>query len=304
MTVTHHTWRVTAVIVVALTLAVTGCTDQQRDHTRRGKTLMERAPVASAAELASSPTAAAINRRGKMLVGSDTNLPLVAQRNPATGQTEGFDATLSRMLAKYITGSPAPQTVPVSPDDREQMLDSGMVDAVLRIYSITTQRAEKVDFAGPYLGSGQSIATLRSEHAIERSADLAGKRVAVVADTTSQQAVKRAAPSAEVKVLDKSAQCVEALEQGKVDAYVHDLTVVAGAAQLNDKIRVVGHPFTSEPYGIGLRHGDHAFKAFVNRWLRKIEKTGLWKRAWQQSLGTIVPGAAPPPPPIGETPGT
>lgn len=304
MTFRQYSRRSFALLCVTAGLAVTGCANEEPTNIEGKQTFMDRAPIASEEEIAASKTATEIRDRGQMLIGGDLNLPLISQRNPTTGQTEGFDATLSRMLAKYITGRPTPKTVPVSPENREQLLQAGTVDAVIRIYSITEQRAKQVTFAGPYFDSGQTIATLRSDNEIHSSDDLSGKRVAVVGDTTSQKALKEAVPDAQISVLPDSALCVQAVEKGDVDAYVHDLAVVASSAMLNNKIKIAGKPFTSEPYGIGIQHGDESFKRFINNWLRKIERSGLWSQAWQQSLGTVVADAPPKPPEIGSVPGT
>ncbi|SFB11857.1 amino acid ABC transporter substrate-binding protein, PAAT family [Amycolatopsis marina] len=302
--------RVTTAIGAALVLLATAaCTAEPQqtppqDTASGAPSLLDLAPVASAEELGSSRTAAAIKRRGELLVGGEVNMPLLSQRNPTTGQTEGFDATLSKMLAKYIIGEPNTKIIKSTPETREALLRINTVDVVIRIYSITPARAEKVSFAGPYLTSGQAIATLKTEKNITAPEDLNGKTVLAVAGATSVQAVRDHAPDAEIKTFDTAPECIQALEDGGGDAYVHDLTLLAGFAFLNEKIQVVGDPFTSEPYGIGLRHGDEEFKQFINTWLKKIEDAGLWEQAWQQSLGTVVAGDPPEPPAIGSAPGS
>lgn len=304
------THRVSTAIGAVLVLAIAACTaepDQQPaapDDSPGAPSLVDRAPVATAAELGTSKTAAAIKRRGELLVGGEVNMPLLSQRNPTTGQTEGFDATLGKMLAKYIVGEPNTKIVKSTPETREALLRINTVDVVIRIYSITPERAEKVSFAGPYLTSGQAIATLKTETGIDSPEDLNDKTVLAVKGATSVKAVQAAAPEAEIKTFDTAPECIQALEDGRGDAYVHDLTLLAGFAFLNDKIQVVGEPFTSEPYGIGLRHGDEDFKRFVNTWLKKIQDAGLWEQAWQQSLGTVVAGDPPTPPVIGSAAGS
>lgn len=269
-----------------------------------GQGVIGEAPVASEADLAASPTAQAIRSRGTLIIGGDENLPLLSQRNPITGSTDGFDATLGKMLAKYIIGRPNVNIVTTTPETREAMLKTGTVDTVIRIYTITAERAQRVAFAGPYLLSGQAIATLKGATGIGDPADLNGKTVLAVAGTTSVTALQQRAPGAKITTFGTAEECVQALEQGKGDAYVHDLTVLAGEAQLDAKLQISGQPFTSEPYGIGLKLGDESFKRFVNDWLRKIEAAGLWQRAWQETLGTVVTGTAPTPPQIGSVPGS
>ncbi|WP_245975518.1 glutamate ABC transporter substrate-binding protein [Amycolatopsis palatopharyngis] len=300
----------TAVGAVLVLVAVAACTSEpaqqapSEDASSGAPSLLDLAPVATAEELGSSSTAQAIKRRGELLVGGEVNMPLLSQRNPTTGQTEGFDAALSKMLAKYIIGEPNTKIIKSTPETREALLQINTVDVVIRIYSITPARAEKVSFAGPYLTSGQAIATLKSETNITEPEDLNGKTVLAVNGATSVAAIREYAPEAEIKTFDTAPECIQALEDGTGDAYVHDLTLLAGFAFLNEKIQVVGEPFTSEPYGIGLRHGDQEFKQFINTWLQKIEDAGLWEQAWQQSLGTVVAGDPPAPPAIGSAAGS
>lgn len=302
--------RTAASIGLAVALLTTGvaCTGDDNASTggevSPGQGVIGEAPVASDADLAASPTAQAIRARGTLVIGGDENLPLLSQRNPITGSTDGFDATLGKMLAKYIIGRPSVNIVTTTPETREAMLKTGTVDAVIRIYTITAERAQRVAFAGPYLLSGQAIATLKGTTGIDDPGDLNGKTVLAVAGTTSVAAIQQRAPGAKITTFGTAEECVQALEQGKGDAYVHDLTVLAGEAQLDSKLQISGQPFTSEPYGIGLKLDDDSFKRFVNEWLRKIEAAGLWQRAWQETLGTVVTGGVPSPPAIGSVPGS
>ncbi|AXB41813.1 glutamate ABC transporter substrate-binding protein [Amycolatopsis albispora] len=293
--------------VLAAMAAVTACdrpdTPGQAAPPARA-TLLDRAPVAGAAEVSASPTAARIRGRGQLIVGGQLDLPLLSERNSITGETEGFDATLAKLLAKYLLGESTVKIVTATPETKETLLQVGTVDAVIRIYTITPERAEKVAFAGPYLRSGQAIAALDQERSITRPADLNGRPVAVVAGTTSVDALRQAAPRAELETFGTTSECVQALESGRAVAYVHDLTALAGAARLNDRIKIIGEPFTSEPYGIGLPRGDAAFKEFVNGWLDKIVRAGLWTELWQSTLGTVVTGPVPTPPQIGSVPGS
>ncbi|GAB2756735.1 glutamate ABC transporter substrate-binding protein [Amycolatopsis magusensis] len=266
--------------------------------------LLDRAPVASEAEIAASPTAAAIRERGQLLIGGELDLPLMSQRNPITGETVGFDATLGKLLAKYLIGEPNLKVVRSISETREAVLQTGTVDAVISTYTITPERARKISFAGPYLVSGQAIATLSTENRISTPADLAGKKVVAVSGTTSVDAIKRSAPGVQLTTFGAATECIQALEAGSAVAYVHDMTLLAGTAQLNDKIQIVSEPFTDESYGIGIRHGDESFKEFVNDWLVKIQQSGLWGENWTETLGQVVPGDPPKPPPIGSVPGS
>ena len=268
------------------------------------QSVLDKAPVAGEAEIAASPTAAAIKQRGEMLIGGSLDAPLLSQQNPTTGETEGFDATLGKLLAKYIIGEPNAKIVNSGSETREALLQNSTVDVVFQTYTITPERAEKVAFAGPYLISGQSIATVKDNNDINSPADLNGKKVIAGANTPAIEAIKEVAPDAEIVTFGTDPECMQALEQNRGEAYVQDLTLLAANAQLNDKIKIVGEPFTSDPYGIGLKRGDEQFKQFVNDWLKKLQDEGIWQQVWQDSLGTVVAGEPPKPPEIGSVPGS
>jgi glutamate transport system substrate-binding protein len=266
--------------------------------------LITRGPVAPDAEFSGIRTAQEVRKQGRLVVGANLAKPLMSERNEINGEFEGFDATLAKLLAKYLVGSAVTEVIPCSADTKEPLLETGVVNVVIDTYSITPERAGKVSFAGPYLAAGQAIATLKTRAGITGPADLRRATVAVVSNTTSVDAVRQLVPTAAQLVLPTSQDCVLALEQKRADAYVHDLVVLAGAAHLNDHLKLVGEPFTNEWYGIGVRHGDTAFKNVINAWLRQIEETGLWAEAWRQSLGTVVEGGVPAPPAIGSVPGS
>ncbi|WP_020668826.1 glutamate ABC transporter substrate-binding protein [Amycolatopsis nigrescens] len=266
--------------------------------------LFDRAPVAGAEAIANSPTAKAVRERGELVVGGSLDAPLLSQQNPITGETEGFDATLGKLLAKYILGQPKVKITNATSETREALLQNGTVDAVFQTYTITPVRAQKVLFAGPYLLSGQAIATVKGKTGITGPADLNGKTVLAGANTPGVPAIEQHAPDAEVLTFPTDPECVQALTQGRAEAYVQDLTLLAANAHKGDDLRIVGEPFTSDPYGIGLPPGDPEFKTFVNNWLKQIQDAGIWQQAWRDSLGTVMTTGPPAPPAIGSVPGS
>ena len=117
-------------------------------------------------------------------------------------------------------------------------------------------------------------------------------------------AIKKAAPDAKIITFGSDPECVQALKQGRGDAYVQDEAVLLATAKQDPTVKIQGRPFTSDPYGIGLKHGDAQMKQFVNDWLQKIEASGLWAKVWKNSIGTVVQGDAPQPPALGSAPGS
>ena len=183
------------------------------------------------------------------------------------------------------------------------MLGNGSVQAVIATYSITPERDEKIDFAGPYYSSGQAVLVRTDEEKITGVGDLAGVKVAVQSNSSSATALQKAAPEAEQKPMADNDTCLSALKTQQVDAYVVDYSILLGAMQANSELKIVGEPFTEDPYGIGLPQGSDA-KAFVDTFLQTIYDDGTWESIWKATIGTVTEGDAPQPPALGSVPGS
>jgi glutamate transport system substrate-binding protein len=262
------------------------------------------APVAPASAVPAGSWMAQIKKRGYLRVGGTDSGALFSQRNPATGQLDGFDAGLSQMLAKYIIGKPTTKLSLTTVDTRETMLQNGTVDSVFATYTITPQRAQKVNFAGPYYESGDAILVKSGNKAITKVSDLNGKTVATEGNSTAALDIKKYAPKAKVLLFQEDGECVAAVKQGRADAYVLDQAILLGDAVNDSDLKVVGKPFTQEPYGIGLPKNDPAAKTFVDAWLKKIYADGEWAKLWKATIGTKIAGSPPAVPTIGSAAGS
>ena len=89
-----------------------------------------------------------------------------------------------------------------------------------------------------------------------------------------------------------------ALEQGRVDAYVIDVTMqLSSIAKNPGKYRLAGEAFgPTDAYGIGLPL-DSDGVAFVNAWLKAIEDDGTWGKLWKVCIGDRTAVASVPKPP-------
>jgi glutamate transport system substrate-binding protein len=176
------------------------------------------------------------------------------------------------------------------------MLQEGKVDMIVATYSITDQRRQKVDFAGPYFSASQDIMIRAGDTSITSVADLAGKRVCTARGSTSLQNLVKENAEAVVVARDTYSECASALAAGEVDAVTTDQPILAGYAVSDPRLRVLHNPFSHEDYGIGIAKGDEALRSFINGRLAHIEESGDWGRAARYWLGDIYL-----PPPIDNT---
>ena len=302
-----------ALAVAALVLA--GCADSgappppvpgQADTSGYDQ-IIAGSPVADPASIPAGSWADKIKQRGKLIRGGADSGPLFSIKDPATGKVTGFDAGLAAMLAHYITGKTGDDTVELvatTVDTRETLIQNGTVDAVFATYTITPARAKKVAFAGPYYNSGAAIMVKADDDAIKSVNDLNGKTVATEANSTAVLALQKFAPQATPLLFQEDAQCVAAVQQGRAAAYVLDQAILISDASTNPAVKVVGEPFTQEPYGIGLPLADPAAKQFVNDWLTKIYADGSWAKLWSATVGTVVKGDPPATPKLGSVEGS
>jgi glutamate transport system substrate-binding protein len=312
----HRASRVLAAVAAVgiVTALVAGCAPTSPGSTKASATsgpdtidkIMAEAPVAATADMPTGSTMAKIHDAGALNVGGVESAALFSLKDTTTGKVTGFDAYLSQMLAKYIVGKPETKLTTVTSQTREQVLENGTVNVVFATYTITAKRAERVAFAGPYFASPLAIGVAVDNADIKSVTDLGGKDVCVQANSTAVAALTKAAPTARQTALNTNNECLEALKQKRVQAYVVDqaLLIAAEAKSHDIKVLAFGASDVADPYGIGLPKDQADMKTFVNTWLQTIIDKGLWARVWKLTIGKVVPGEPPAPPKIGSVPGS
>ncbi|MFE4920265.1 ABC transporter substrate-binding protein, partial [Streptomyces sp. NPDC056661] len=158
--------------------------------------------------------------------------------------------------------------------------------------------------AGPSALAGLSLLARPAAHDINGPQDLAGRTVCSAAGSTPYQRIAADYPKAILVSYDTYSICVDNLLTYQVDAVTTDDAILLGfAAKAPKELKVVGKPFSEEPYGIGVPRSDNALRFALNDALEANEKNGNWKKAFEATLGLSgVP--APTPPPIDRYPAT
>ncbi len=249
--------------------------------------LLASGPVAEDAAIEASEWAKAVKEAGVLRVGGVRTALLFSQLDETDDGIRGFDAGLFQLLARYILGDETKfELTQVDSSTRESVLTSGQVDAVFATYSITEPRKEIISFAGPYYTSRQAVLVKAGNTEITGVDSLAGKTVATQSGSTGPDILAEYAPEAVIQEFQNDQEARIALEQGRVDAYVTDYTLLLSAIVKNpDAYEIAGDVFGPEDnYGIGLPKNSDGVD-FVNGFLREIEEEGLWSELWQISLG-------------------
>ncbi|MEU9661173.1 glutamate ABC transporter substrate-binding protein [Streptomyces chartreusis] len=223
----------------------------------------------------------------KITIGIKIDQPGIGQKT-ADGSYEGFDVDVATYVAKelgYDAGDI--EWKEAKSADRETMLERGDVDFIAASYSITDERDQKVDFAGPYLLAHQDL-LIRADDNITKGEDLNGKKLCSVAGSTSAQNVKaEIAPKAQLQTYGGYSECLTGLENKAVDALTTDDSILAGYAsqeQFKGKFKLAGLKLSNENYGIGVQNGSD-LKAKINTALEKMVEDGSWEEYVKKNFG-------------------
>lgn len=248
--------------------------------------------------LPSSPVWGRAHRRGGVVVGVKDDQPYLGQRDPSTGTYSGFDIEIAKMMAASLGfGVDHIQYAAIASANRETALRNGQIDYYVGTYTINALRKKQVGFAGPYYLAGQSLLVRRNERGINGPQDLNGKKVCSAAGSSSIQRIQADYPKAVPVAYDSYAVCVDNLLTYQVTAVTTDNTILMGfAAKAPKELKVVGRPFSEEPYGIGVPKSDRAFRLALDTAIVAHEKNGDWRKAYDATLGLSgIPAPAPPP---------
>ena len=168
----------------------------------------------------------------------------------------------------------------VTPADRVSRLVKGTIDLECGSTTITFGRMEQVAFSHMVFVDGASLLAT-AESRITGLKDVAGKRVGVIPNTTTEKALAAALNAASIKAdtvpVSEHREGLQGLEAGRLDAYASDHILLAGlleTARDPGKLRLSGEYFSYEPYGLMMRRGDNAFQAQVNRVLSALYRSG------------------------------
>lgn len=273
--------------LAAATLALAGCAGDSGTGTGSGSEGGEASyEVASDVTLEGSPTFDAMTADDMVTIGVKEDQPGLGYLDAATGERSGFDIEIAKWVAASLGfAEDKIDFVAIPSANREASIVNGDIDYYVGTYSITDKRKEQVGFAGPYFETGQQLLVAADNDTIEGPDDLsADTTVCSATGSTPIQNIRTNYPEVPTEEFDTYSQCVDALADGTVDAVTTDGAILIGyAAQQPDELKVVGEPFSTELYGIGLAKDDTALREFINTTLTDGGDT--WTAIYDETLG-------------------
>ena len=133
----------------------------------------------------------AVVKAGVLRVGVKEDVPNFGLRNTATGEIEGFEIDIVKLLAKEILGDEkAYELTPVTAKTRGPLLDNGEVDLVIATFTITDERKLTYNFSTPYYEDAVGL-LVKKAAGFKGLADMNGKAIGVAQSATSKEAVQK-----------------------------------------------------------------------------------------------------------------
>ena len=218
--------------------------------------------------------------------------------NGPNGAPVGYSIDLCKRVVAQIgraVGEPELKVnwIPGSVAERLQMVASGRAELECANTTQTQSRLANVDFSNLIFVDGGGLLVVAGAP-INQVSDLAGKRVAVLKGTTTEQRLNdmlrvRLINATVLPIADAN-QGVAMLESGAADAYAGDKVKLVGlAVQSKDpsKLALVAEELSFEPYALAMPRNDSAFRLEVNKALTQVYVGGDIEKIFAQWLGKL-----------------
>jgi len=179
--------------------------------------------------------------------------------------------------------------VPVTLASRMPAVRDGTIDLECGSTSRTFEREELVDFSDATWVQDSSFISLASAP-LPHLADLNGKRVGVIAGSTTEEALKALPARGVTPVLvavPTHTDGVAAVRDGRVDAYATDRLILVGevlGGRPGATLLLSDDSLTIETYSLMMRR-DADFRLAVNRALAELYLNGGLATVFRQSFG-------------------
>ncbi|MGA7011109.1 MAG: transporter substrate-binding domain-containing protein, partial [Pseudolabrys sp.] len=169
---------------------------------------------------------------------------------------------------------------------------SGKADMECGSSTATLGRMKEVDFSNFVFVETTGIIVMKASN-IRTFADMTGKKIAVAAGTTNEQAIinqlKQQKVEATLVSVKDGSEAVALLESGKADGFASDKLLLVGAHIKNPQdLMMLPDDLSVEPYAIVLPRGDWALRLAVNTGLAQIYRDGrviVVFKAWFDRVG-------------------
>ena len=229
------------ILASALTLALgvatlTGCGSASAKESPAEQTSSE----ASAQEQSDSKVYRTLD---EIKESGEINIGVFSDKNPfgyvdENGEYQGYDVYFANKLGEDL--GVKINFVSTEAASRVEYLETGKVDIVLANFTVTEERAEKVDFALPYMNVALGVVSPKDKVIKDLSEIKADDQVIVISGTTAETYLEKNYPDIKLQKFDTYATAKTSFENG------------TGVAWANDNTEVIAFSIENEGYTVGI----------------------------------------------------
>lgn len=216
---------------------------------------------------------------------SGNNAPLIYESGRS--QFGGVEAAFARMLGEELGRQV--RFVPMRFDRLIPALQRGEIDIIMSGMTVTAQRRSLVDFATPYMASGQGLLVRHARANLFQDPQLifiSPFRIGVQQGTIGEAVALRAHAASTVVPFPTPDRAANALLSDQIDMVLHDAPVLWHLTARNPTAdyRVIPRLLSNETLAWAVRRGDSELLGKANSAIAKWRKNGMLHRTLRSHM--------------------
>lgn len=208
------------------------------------------------------------------------------------GKNQGYDVYFTDRLAKDL--GVQVEYISLDPASRVEYAETGKADIVAANFTVTPERAEKVDFSLPYMKV--SLGVVSPDGAVIKSVEeLKDKTLIVSKGTTAEYYFSKNHPEVKLQKYDSYADAYNALLDGRGDAFSTDNTEVLAWAKSNPGFTVgIDSLGDVDTIAVAVQKGNTDLLNWINNEIKELRKENFFHEAYKATLEPIYGDSADP----------
>ena len=216
------------------------------------------------------------------------NIGVFSDKNPfgyvdESGEYQGYDVYFARRIGQDL--GVEINFVSTEAANRVEYLETGKVDIVLANFTVTEERAQKVDFALPYMNVALGVVSPDSRVITDLSQLGPDDEVIVISGTTAEDYLIKNNPEIKLQKYDTYANAKNAIENGNAAAWANDNTEVIAYALQNPGYTVgipsLGSQDTIAP---AVSKGNETLLNWINDEIKALAAENFFHKDYEETL--------------------
>ncbi len=247
------------------------------------------APAADAAAPAAADEGSKVYRTlDEIKEAGQINIGVFSDKNPfgyvdENGTYQGYDVYFAERIGKDL--GVKINYVSTEAASRVEYLETGKVDIVLANFTVTEERAEKVDFALPYMNVALGVVSHEDNVIEDLSQVKEDDQIIVISGTTAETYLEKNNPEIKLQKFDTYATAKTSFENGTGVAWANDNTEVI-AYSLENEGYVVGIPSlgSQDTIAPAVSKGNESLLNWLNDEIKALGKENFFHADYEATL--------------------